>query len=306
MQGIRLPESRRTRCCVVLALSSLLFAATGAWAIDLDQQWRQDLKVADELYSQHYYTTAIQDYQKIVASYPQIDEAVDFGWLGMGRCYQALEDFDSAKSCYEQVLERKKTPEAVKQAHGLYKALYDEARIGLEAAARELDYFSRRYEYCPWYNFIYKFFFYLDYREAQKNYDKAKERAESFDPHYLIDYIPVAQQGDSDASETPVTSTPTVAQEDTASSSTNSTNGGGSASSEVAPASKGETSPGTEPEGGQAIDELKRKADEYNRTYRAYVEALRSGDRLRIKEANEAFQRAAEAYKEARRRAAER
>lgn len=285
------------------ALLISLVLATAAMA----GTWEHDLAVADSLFTNGYYEAAIDDYQKLVTSFPDQVPVVDRAWFGMARCYKVLGNVDGTKVALEKVLERDLDPTATDGARVVYREMKREAELRKNEAEQAKNFYEMRYEQTSWLNIITKVFDWFDRRKSRKVFDEAAAVDATYNPRYLIDPVtPVAVATDTadhftltademqkllDAAaaanaKTDIDDLSTdagVIGDDTAAATIDATVGA-DASMPVT------VSPSTD---------LKECRDAYLTAYRALQDALRDKNQLAIQQANESFQKALAQYKAA-------
>ena len=292
----------RNALLLVLVLATATFAG-----------WEHDLAVADKLLESGYYEAAIEDYQKIVTSYPDLVPAVDRAWFGMGRAYHVTGNVSASKVALEKCLERNLDESAATGARQLYRQMKDEASAQKQEMEKAVQFFEGRYHNTSWLNIITKLFDYFDLRKARKQYAEAEEYDNTFNPRYLIDSVPLAKPADNQQNFTLTAdemdkllnkvatnqtgTTPADSAKPAEEDTTTSEAGDGDETAAVETPVEETTSNTTLSANPHA--DLKVRRDAYLETYRKLQEALRGKNQLAIQEANTAFQQASKAYKEA-------
>lgn len=291
---------------MVLLRNALLLSLVLVTAV-VAGTWEHDLAVADSLFANGYYEAAIDDYQKLVTSYPDQVPVVDRAWFGMARCYKVLGNTDSCKVALEKVLERGLDPTAADGARLVYREMKREAELRKNEAEQAKNFYEMRYAQTSWLNVITKVFDWFDRRKSRKAFDEAAAVDGTFNPRYLIDPVtPVTAPTDGadhftltademqkllDAAATANAKTDIddlstdtgVIGDDTAATTIDATVGADAAMPVT-------VSPSTD---------LKECRDAYLTAYRALQDALRDKNQLAIQQANEAFQKALAQYKAA-------
>lgn len=309
---------------IVVALALMVIVGFGARAAETAAAgvgWQYDLAMADSLFQHGYLDAAQEDYQKIVANYPNVVPAVDRGWLGLGKVYDARGDATRAKACFEQVLERNSDTTAVNEARAMYVQEKKVADAELVEAERSVSYFEYRYYNTSWLDIFNKIFCYVDLRKARKTLDTKTTAVKSFDPRYLIPPVvtPVVATGDAEFAVSaeelsqilkmvPEEEASTLAATGAGTTGTGTTAigtpDGGTATAET-PVAEPTTAPISAVATSTEIEELKARRETYLAAYRDLQAALKTKNQVVIQTATSTFQQAVAAYNTARAAVAE-
>jgi tetratricopeptide (TPR) repeat protein len=278
--------------CLLVAL--ILTISSGASLANAS--WEHDIAVADKLVDSGYYDAAIADYQKAVTTYSNQSPAEDKAWYGLTRAYHLSGNIPAAKLAAEKCLEINNDEVSASGARELYRTLQGEAHSRKLELEKAYNYYQYEYDKTSWLNIITKVLNYVDLRKVRKEFNVAEEYDKTFNPRYLIDPVVIDKpiedliitDPNDQAEEYTDTALNDIDTSTTIGADFNDTANDGSSTQVVIQ---------------QAAKDpnvvLKESREKYLEAYRVLQEALRGQNQQKVQLANDAFQSASKAYKEA-------
>jgi tetratricopeptide (TPR) repeat protein len=268
-----------------------------SWAGMALAGWEYDIAVADKLMDSGYYDAAVSEYQKIATTYSGQSPAEDKAWFGLSRAYHLSGNIPAAKLSAEKCLEIGNDQESDAGARELYKTLQSEAHAKKLEVEKAYQYYETEYKRTSWLNIITKVLNYFDLRKVRKELNEAEEYDSTFEPKYLIDPIVI---------EKPAEEVIDVAADKPAEDITiDDQSGNETLDSDMAVIDDEPVVQETEvviteaaPSSDPAVV-LQQTRETYLAAYRKLQEALQGQNQQEVQAANEAFQAASKAYKEA-------
>ena len=279
-------------CIAVALLVTLVSGASLASA-----SWEHDVAVADKLVDSGYYDAAVADYQKVVTTYSGQSPAEDRAWFGLTRAYHLQGNIPAAKLAAEKCLEINNDETSAAGARELYKALQNEAHSRKLELEKAYNYYQFEYKKTSWLNIITKVLNYFDLRKVRKDFNEAEEYDKTFNPRYLIDPVVI---------EKPVED---VIISDSLNDASNYTDPLNEMidNQELSKTVDSDFDNTVDTTAEVVVQEaskdpnvvLKESRETYLEAYRVLQEALRGQNQQEVQQANDVFQSASKAYKEA-------